>query len=230
MTTALTVFYSNAASSTLSTANQLYSASGTPTTVQTLTELDASTGYGEICSQGSATAWAALGAIGNPTGKGFLWDVTTLEGNSFVAGNWSAAIRLNSQQGQAFQGAIFVRAWKRSSGGVYTLIVSMSLTGQSFTGSITTYSLPSTSASSVSFTTGDKLYVDAWLNVTANQGTSGQQIRLNRLSTDTTTHTGDANAEVVTPGYAATVAATGAGYVIGDTMLAGCFPGNGGML
>jgi hypothetical protein len=228
---ALTVYAANAASGTLSTADIIYITSGTPATTQTFTLIDNSTGYVELYPQGNPSVNGVVGSLpSSPSGHGFLWDVTTLEGNSLASGNYSGNIRLSSQQAQTFTADIYRRVWKRSSGGTYTAIVTLLLTAQSFTGTNTTYALPSTSASGMAFATGDKLYIEDLLHITVNGGGTGQQVRYNRLSTDTVALTGDATTQTVTPGYAATVATTSAGYVIGDSMLAGYIPGSGGML
>jgi hypothetical protein len=211
VSTALSVYYAFAASSTISTANKLYTGTGgSPTTAQNLTSVNASTGYGEIPAQGSAAAWAASGSIGTPTGKGFFLDATTLDGQDLIAGNYSAIIRFNTQATGNVTADIYVRVYRYRPGTTtYTQIVSMVLTGQTITNTITSFSLPSTSTgSNTSFATGDKLYVDVWLDITATTSSSGQQIKHNRQSTDTTTFVGDTQAVVVTPGYQLTVTGT----------------------
>lgn len=208
-TTALSVFFASTASSTLVTADQLYSIAGTPATTRSYTRISTSTGFGEIVPAGTTGTWAAGGSIGSPSGNGFLFDVTTLESNSIPAGNWSAQIRLNcAQNGDTAPNAgnitadIYVRAYKRSSGGTYTPIVSMKLASANITLNFTTFSIPSTSGAAMSFSTGDKLYCDVWLNVLTNtNGSTVQDIRFNHLSTDTTGKTGDSAATILTPGY-----------------------------
>lgn len=215
MVTALNVFYANAASTTLTTADQLYfstGSGGSPTNVATYTVFGTGLGWVELQPQGSSQT--PVGAIGSPSGKGFLWDVTTLEGQQLVSGNYGGIIRLNASQFSGGSGLtqagtltadVVVRVYKRSSGGVYTNIVTMTLTAQSIVSAFTSYTLPSTAGSTTSFSTGDKLYTDAWANVTANaNGSAAQGIRFNRLSTDTTTFVGDTQAIITTPGYQAT--------------------------
>lgn len=211
--TSLQVWLANAASSTLSTANQLYASSGgSPATNATYSNFGTGTGFIEITSQGQVGT--CVGSIGSPSGLGFLWDVTTLEAQQFLSGNWSAIVRLNASQfvqatstGLTQAGTltadIYVRAYRRSSAGTYTQLVSTILTGQSIVSAFASYSLPSTSAgASATFATGEKLYIDIWANITANaNGNTNQGIRLNRLSMDTTTFVGDTAATVVTPGY-----------------------------
>jgi hypothetical protein len=213
MTTALTVYLASAAATTITTADQLYTTSGTPTTTQSYSKIGNNvTGYGEIESQANnANTWAASGSIGSPTGKGFLLDVTTLESQQIVSGNWTPSVRLNAAQGSGapqagtLVGDIYMRAYKYS-GGTYTLIVTCSLTAQTLNTTFTTYTLTAASGSTTNFSTGDKLYVDIWFNCTTNtNAVAAQGVRLNRLSTDTTTKTGDTNAQFVSPGYQSSV-------------------------
>lgn len=202
-TTPLTVYCTNQVSPTLASANTLYSTLGSPVVASANTQLGTATGYGEIVSQGTVSAWAAGGSIGSPTGKGFLWSVTTLEGQQILAGAWTGALRLNTAGtgSGTITADIHVRAYKRSSGGVYTQIIDMLLAAQSISTTATNFSLAGTMVSATTFATGDKLFLDLWLDVTANGHGSGQQIVLHSLSTDTNTFTGVANASAGTPGY-----------------------------
>lgn len=206
MTTALTVYFSNEASGTLSTANKLYSASGTPTDANNATKLGTATGWGEIYSQGTTNAWGAGASEPAPAGVGFLWDVTTLEGNDLIAGAYTASVRLNMVGAGAVNitSDIHARLYKRSSGGAYTLIGTCALTGQTIKTTKTVFSLPLTTSANTSFATGDKLAVSITCNVTHNTGPSTASIQLNDLSTDTVTHTGSTTAQIVTPGYVTT--------------------------
>src|SRR5213080_1883437 len=92
--TALTVYGTTTASTTLSTANTMFSASGGATGGTNTCLVGTATGYGELYAQGNGSAWAAAGSIGAPSGHGLLWDVTTLEGQQIVAGNWTPTLRL----------------------------------------------------------------------------------------------------------------------------------------
>jgi len=215
--TALTTFLTNTASATLATANQLYSISGNPATVNVYNRVGTATGYGECTAQGTTSAWAAGGSLPAPTGKGFLFDVTTLEGNQFAAANWNGTVRLNcAQNGNAAPNAgtltadIIMRAYKRSSGGTYTNIAVITLAGQTIPSGFTSFSLPTTAGSAMTFSTGDKLYCDVFLNVTANTNANAtQDVRFNRLSTDTGGSTGDNNASLVSPGYTSSIPGSG---------------------
>jgi hypothetical protein len=218
--TALSLYEAGATSAILSTACQLYIAtSGSPTTVNRYSRVGTATGWGEIVSQTTTSAWAAGGAIGSPTGKGFLLDGSLLNNKQIVAGNWTPQIRLAMAVNQDISGTQFVtlpctlvlRAYKYS-GGTYTAIMASTLTSQTIPIAVSqNFLFSATAANSVSFNPGDYLYIDIWANVTSNTGTSDQDIRLNRLSTDTSGLTGDANTVILTPGYADLVLAGGGG-------------------
>lgn len=207
-TTGLTTYIANAASSTIGTADKLYVVGGTPSTVNTLVTCNGSTGWGEIVSQGSASAWPAAGSIGSPSGKGFFMDTTILDGKSIAAGNWSGNVRISANGAGTISANLTVRVYRyHPSGSVYTLITSWTLNAQAWTTTIATVALPSTAASAIAFAAGDKLYIDYWANITANTSGTGQQVRMNRLSTDTGGLTGDTNTQIVTPGYGTPVVA-----------------------
>ncbi len=205
-TTSLTTYAASAASSTIATADKLYITAGTPTTVNALVTCNGSTGWGEIVSQSSATAWPALGAIGNPSGKGFFMDTTILDGKSIAAGNWSGNVRISANGTGTITANLTVRVYRYHPGTTtYTLITSWVLNAQSWTTTINTVALPSTAASALAFAAGDKLYIDYWANITANTSGAGQRVRMNRLSADTSGLTGDTNTQIVSPGYGAPV-------------------------
>lgn len=202
--TSLSVGIADAAATTISSAKKLYSIVGTANSGYPFyaTTFNASTGWGEIHNT-TFTGWSAGGSIGSQSGNGFLWDVTTLEGQQILSGNWTPAIRLTSLNGGNPTGtiscSIVVRAAKYN-GGTYTTIVTCTATAQSITSTATTFTLPATSGSLTNFNTGDKLYVDCWLNITAVSG-GATQVRINRFSTDTAGLTFDPNTQVTTPGY-----------------------------
>lgn len=206
MPTSLTLYLANATSATIGTANQLYhNGAGSPATGQPITTMGTSVNYGEVLSQGG-TAWAASGSIGTPTGKGFFLDDTTLDGQDIVSGSYSATVRLvamqSGSQAGSFTSDIIVRLFRyRPSTTTYTQIVAMTLTGQTINATLANYSLSGSTGSNTSFASGDKLYCDVWLNITAGSGNAAQGVRINRLTTDTVTFIGDALASVATPGY-----------------------------
>ncbi len=200
MTTALTAYLTKiACPDTLTTANQIYNALNSGTSSQKNTTIGTSTGYGEVYSQGTAGAWAAAGSIGSPSGNGWLWDVTTLEGQTIVAGTWTPTLRFQLSVGTSIIADCYCRAYKRSSSGVYTQIGSILFASKTITTSGNTINFTGSSLSAVSFATGDKLYIDAWLNITTNNSGSGTAtIQTNESSTATS---GIATAQMVTPGY-----------------------------
>ncbi len=226
--TALTVYYTNTTSTTLSTANQLSITHGTDNTNVTMdySLVGIATGWGEVYAQGNASAWAAAGSIGSPSGHGFMLEssVLNLAGNTIAAGSWTANVRLGCGHtngnliGTLTGCTIHVRIYKYN-GGVYTQIVDMSLGGQSINATLTTYALSSGEGGAVatSFSSGDLLYVDVWVQVGTNSNADAAlNIRLNRISTN---FTGDSNAEVVTPGYAPTNTQTNTRTITATTAL-----------
>lgn len=203
-TNPLTTYAASAASSTISTANKLYTTAGSPTTVNALTTCNGSTGWGELPAQGSSSAWPALGAIGNPSGKGYFLDSNILDGLSVAAGNFSGNVRISANATGTITANLTVRVYRYHPGTTtYTLITSWTLNAQAWTTTINTVALPPVAASAIAFATGDRLYIDYWAQITANTSSSGQQIRFNRQSA--TTNVGDSNTQIATPGYGAPV-------------------------
>lgn len=204
--TALSLYLSSAASTTLTTADQLYSTSGTPSTTNKNTSLGTATGYGELYSQSNNGAWAALSAIGTADGHGWLLEssLLNLSGNQINAATWSGSLTLTAMQSGTpagtFTADIHFRAFKRSSGGTYTQLVDMTALAQSITATATTFSLSGTGIYTT-FSAGDALYLDCWLDVSSNANPSTQACRITHISTDTSGQTGDTKASVTTPGY-----------------------------
>lgn len=206
---ALTVWLANAASATLSTANQLYTGgAASPSTNQTISTVGTSTGFGEVYAQGNAGAWGAAGSLIAQSGHGFFLDASTLDGGSLAAGSYAATVRYVAMQGVSQAGTLvadlYVRVSKYS-GGSYTTIATLFLKAQTINNVLANYILMGVTdnASDTSFAAGDRLYIDYPVNVVTNANAqSTQGIRINRLSTDTTAFTGDVNAQVVFTGYA----------------------------
>ena len=222
MTTPLTVFYTNTAGTTKSTSYQLSITHGVDNVnvTQDYTLVGTALNFGELFAQGVANAWGAAGAIGNPSGNGFMLEAATLNlaGNNISAGAWSANIRLvcghtdGTQVGTLTGCEIHVRAF-RYRGGIYSQIIDMSTTNKTINATITTYALSGTTSGAITFLSGDLLYTDAWVGIGANANADAAlNIRLNRLSTN---FTGDTNAQIVTPGYVTTppVVTTGPAYI-----------------
>lgn len=202
--TALTCYGTVTVSTTLATASTLATVTGgTATTKGTRCGSGAQLNWGELVSQGTTTAWAGAGSIGSPSGKGWLLDATTLEGQTIAAGNWTPTLSLRyfgTATGFITNCDMHVRAYKRSSGGVYTQIGSdMILTGQTLGTSTTVYTFGATSLAQMAFATGDKLYIDAWLDIFANGNTSSNA-QIN-VSVSSTTQGVANDTQIVTPGY-----------------------------
>jgi hypothetical protein len=211
MSTALTVYMQEVnASSTLSTSNALIENGTTQTgnTNKNTTLASGTTGWGEVVSQGnSGVAWAAAGAAFAPTGLGWVDDATTLVGNHFDTGNWTANVRHNITSG-TLTADIHVYAYKRSSGGVYTFIADMVASAAALTTVQANYTCTATGvAASASFVTGDKLYIYELWNITSSS--SGTTAKIQQSSSATQGYVnGAALVSVVTPGYLASTLIT----------------------
>lgn len=198
--TALTVYGLTPASGTLSTAGTLGTASGGTSATKDTKILTGNTGYSELFALGTVNSWSGAGSIGSPSGNGWLFDVTTLEAQTISAGNWTPTVRLQATgTTPSLTADIYVRAYKRSSGGVYTNIVTCLLSAQTIA-SAANHAFSASSASSMGFATGDKLYLDMWLNVTANSGTPAA-VRVSEASGPLGVTN---NFSIITPGYNAT--------------------------
>lgn len=200
MTTALSVFGTNAASSTLTTAGLLVSVTGASGNGQSTSKCGTSTGYSEVYGLGTTLAWAAAGSIGSPSGNGWLFDTTSLEGQQIIAGTWTPLIRAKISVGTA-TADMYVRAYKLASDlTTYTLIGTCSLLAQSLGTTIANYNFAGNSLSSMTFGTGDKLYVDVWFNLTVN-GSGSSTATIAFTNANSATQGRASNAEVDTPGY-----------------------------
>lgn len=200
MATSLNVYGTNIAATTLSTAGLLVSTTGATGNGQSTSKVGTSTGYGEIFALGTANAWAAGGAIGSPSGNGWLFDNTSLEAQQIAAGTWTPLIRAKVSVGTA-TADMYVRAYKLASDLVtYTLIGTCSLLAQSLTATIASYNFAGNSLSSMSFGTGDKLYIDVWFNITVN-GTGLSTATIAFTNANSATQGRASNAEIDTPGY-----------------------------
>lgn len=197
--TALTLYGSDTAATTVSTAGKLTSTNGTPTIDQANLSAGTGTGWGEFEAQGGGGSYAHAGSQGSPSGKGWLWDVTTLESQQLFSGNWSASAPVNIFTGSMVADVV-LRAYKRSSGGTYTLIGSITLSSQTITSTFSTLSFPATSFSSMNFSTGDKLYFDLWFNITSNSS-SNANIHIKEVASSGAQQGDSTVFNVVTAGY-----------------------------
>lgn len=197
---ALTLFTSNTHSTTLSTANELLltaAPSGSSTFFgSAVDEGDTRLGWGELEAQFHSAGWPQFGSIPSPTGKGFLWDATTLVGTNIAAGTWTPTVVLEFvATAEGITGSIHVRAFKRSSAGVYTQIVNCAASVTLTFGNLTVVNSGWTgnTGSSVSFATGDKLYVDYMFDITANSASGFDDLEA--------FFTNGSSTQLVTPGY-----------------------------
>lgn len=219
MTTALTLYGSSVAATTLATAAQLSSATGGTETSVTTTAPASGSGYIEVLGLTGSSAVNA--AIPSPSAKGFLWDVTTLEGKTLASGPWTAAIGLLDSLGGGPTLSFTVRIYKRSSGGVFTLLGSLVLGASTIATTRTTYTLTGSTVASA-FVTGDKLYADEWMQA---NGWSSDPIH-NFVTTSATQ--GLANdLQLITPGYDLTTSLYG-NTVMSDSLRSGLVIGGVG--
>lgn len=186
--TLLTVYGTKTDDTLLPNARQLTSSQpNNPTSFATT--VNTSTGWVELQAKGGT------GSIGtsapNPSGNGFIWNDTALEGQQILAGNWTASQDLKTSSG-TIVADVHVRAYKRSSSGNYSLIADMVAAGQTIGSGSTLISLPAVSSAAISFGTGDKLYYDVVLKISSNSMSSGASIKMNENTM---------NAYVATPGY-----------------------------
>lgn len=161
MVTSLTLYGSTSLASTVATASKLVNATGGTSTSKTTTAPnDSSQNFMEWLSQGGTGTDSA--SIGSPSGKGYLYDVTTLEGNTIALGNWSGVWRMNDTAGFTAV-TMIMRAYVYNSG-LYTAIGTMTLASQSMSSTTTNYTFSNTSFPAVTFYLNDKLYIDGWMH------------------------------------------------------------------
>lgn len=205
MTTALSAYGSNVASSVLTTACSLATATGGTLASKTTTAPnDSSQNYLEVLSQGgTGTTYASLPA---PTGHGWIADGISLSGNQFVAGNWSSVARMSLTTG-TMTNTLVQRYWVYNSVSLtYTAIGSITTTGNAFSTTTTSYSDPFTAlGASPIFGANDYLYIDEFVKPTTGTWT-GQGVK-NVVTTSAAQ--GDAsNFAITTPGYASVTTTT----------------------
>lgn len=197
MVTPLSVYATNTASTTLSTARNAVAVTGASGNTASQTVVGNQTGWVQIWSEGNASL-AQFASMQSPNGHGVLWDVTTLEGQQIVAGTWTPIFRTDLSVGTAT--VDLVVAVYIYNAGTYTSIGTCTLSGQSITSTVANFTFTGTSLSAATFGTGDKLYTEWWYNITTN-GT-GSTTATAAFSTSNSSTQGKANAEAVTtPGY-----------------------------
>jgi len=196
--TALTVYLTNFAATTVTTSNTLIenATTGASLTNKNTNLTSGTTGWVEILSQGG-TFGAGVGSEPSPSGKGWIDDGTTLEGFHFASGTWTFNLGFECTTTGTFTADVHFRAYQRSSGGTYTLIGEATASGQTIIS--TSYTVVSASGSfsaSATFATGDKLYIDCLMNITTNSTTGNMRMQQSSSAT-----TGSTSADAVTPGY-----------------------------
>lgn len=198
---ALTVYGTVTTSATVSTANTLLENATTGATVTNKNTglVSGTTGWVEIWAQGNASTVSGAGSEPSPSGHGWCDDTaTTLAGTVFAAGTWSATLQFETTTAGTFTADIHVRAYQRSSGGVYTLIAEMVSAGQTIINtSFTTFTVSASNvAESNIFASTDHLYIDVLLNILSNTTTGNMRLEEANSST-----LGTVNMRIATPGY-----------------------------
>ncbi len=200
--TALVLYGLQASASTLPQAAALTNQQGSLTSATINTLLGQATGFGEITGKGTTTAWPSFLALPEPSGLGFLWDVTTLELQQIQAGQWQPELTLSVDHGSVvadlycrvflWMAGCFVPVQPVGGGGLLKSGVTLTTTPQTLLwpgGQL----LPP-----ISFIKGAKLYLDLWANVLSNSsGNSGTNLQL----VVSAAATGESACQVVTPGY-----------------------------
>lgn len=202
MSTPLTVNGSAGAATTLAAAGKMFNTTG-GTTGNTSTKVGSSTLYKQIFALGTATNQTGVASIPAPTDAnwhGWMWDVTTLEGQRIAAGTWTPTIHLLASTGTTVTPT--VEWYKRSSAGVYTQIGTKAGSSIALTTSAQLLVFTAPSLSLMDFATGDKLMMWLWVNQSAGGATNSTISVVEAISGSTSGTASEAQA--VTPGYAPT--------------------------
>jgi hypothetical protein len=168
----LSLYGTNSPASTVPTAGLLVDTTGASGNSQATTKVGTSTGYFQMYAQGTGTLASPGGSIGAADGNGWLFDSLVLEQQTLSAGVFTPIIRAKISVGSA-TADMYVRVYKRLSGGSYSTIGTLSLLGQSLGSTLATYAFGGGSLGSTNFGTGEKLYYAIWFNITANSSGSG---------------------------------------------------------
>ena len=171
-TTAVTMYGTAVADGTLTTANTFDTSSGTGS-ADTININDDVTGWGELYSQGNASAWAGAASAPAPSGHGWIWDVTTLEGTEIPATTWIPSFQIErSTDDGTVAATLYVRIYKYNNG-TYTNIVTCQSNPLTLTSTPQTVnSWINNTSSAISFDPGDKLYCDVIADITENTAAS----------------------------------------------------------
>src|SRR6266568_4700478 len=217
MVTPLTLYGSHTAAATIATANLLMTSTGAGADLTKTTLIGTASGYGTLRSQGNAGAWPAAGSLPAFNGFGWLWDVTTLEGNTLVGGNFTPSFRLFDTTGLTTVDLYFRVA--KVNAGVYTQIGSTFVkSGVVITAVSTIITMTAVSLPTTGFSTGDKLYIQLDANITTPNGSGVTTVTVVMSNSSTL---GQANSvQLITQGYTAGGGGGGGGSVVGGFALA----------
>ncbi len=217
MVTPLTLYGSHTAAATIATANLLMTSTGAGADLTKTTLIGTASGYGTLRSQGNAGAWPAAGSLPAFNGFGWLWDVTTLEGNTLVGGNFTPSFRLFDTTGLTTVDLYFRVA--KVNAGVYTQIGSTFVkSGVVITAVSTIITMTAVSLPTTGFSTGDKLYIQLDANITTPNGNGVTTVTVVMSNSSTL---GQANSvQLITQGYTAGGGGGGGGSVVGGFALA----------
>src|SRR6266702_7578340 len=218
MVTPLTVYGTHTAAATIATANTLMTSTGAGADLTKTTLIGTASGYGTLRSQGNAGAWPAAGSLPAFNGFGWLWDVTTLEGNTLVGGNFTPSFRLFDTTGLTTVDLYFRVA--KVNAGVYTQIGSTFVkSGVVITAVSTIITMTAVSLPTTGFSTGDKLYIQLDANITTPNGNGVTTVTVVMSNSSTL---GQANSvQLITQGYTAGGGGGGGGgSVVGGFALA----------
>src|SRR6266567_8291870 len=217
MPTPLTVYGTHTAAATIATANTLMTSTGAGADLTKTTLIGTASGYGTFRSQGNAGAWPAAGSLPAFNGFGWLWDVTTLEGNTLVGGNFTPSFRLFDTTGLTTIDLYFRVA--KVNAGVYTQIGSTFVkSGVVITAVSTIITMTAVSLPTTGFSTGDKLYIQLDANITTPNGNGVTTVTVVMSNSSTL---GQANSvQLITQGYTAGGGGGGGGSVVGGFAIA----------
>jgi hypothetical protein len=203
----LVLYGSTVADSTLTTANDLATASGGAET--SVSNTWGGTGqYGELYSSGGTSLPSSTSIPATPSGHGWIYYVGA---GSFALGNWTATFAHSCLD--ATIPLDFTLRFFKYSGGTYTLIGSIAISPGTGSLTRTVYTFPATALAGVAFDTPDYLYVDLWEHDTT--GIAFQDTGTIYLSTSRTAGVTD-DLQITTADFAA-----GAGSGIIDPTIFG---------
>lgn len=212
----LTLYGSNVANSTLTSACNMSTTTGGTETSNTTT-YSGSNNWAEIFSQGGSTTGASSPSS-TPSGKGWCY----LPGaGSFATGNWSASVALKETGGSSGDNTATEIRFYRYSGGTYTLIGTITNSTTSVLSSRTVVSFSATSMASITFAALDLLYIDLWWEDTATINTDNPAVFVSSSSS-----AGVANdMQVTTSSFTASSTSNWSNIIVSDNLGAGIITG-----